>query len=76
MTKTFTQNDVLRLYYSEVSAQEKSDIENAIIVNSDLADFYYELIQLEGSLNKIKMQPSEKAINKILNYSKSFVHAA
>jgi hypothetical protein len=76
MIKTFTQNDVLRLYYSEVSAQEKSEIENAIIVNSDLADFYYELIQLEASLNKIKMQPSEKAINNILNYSKSFVHAA
>ena len=72
MTKTFTQNDVIRYYYNEVSAQEKHSIENAMLWDNDLVDYYQELVQLEYSLNKIKREPSERAIENILNYSKSF----
>jgi hypothetical protein len=72
MTKTFTQNDVLRFYYNEVTETEKTEIENAILMNDSLGDFYYELIEADASLNKIKKEPSDKCIENILNYSKSF----
>lgn len=77
MTKTFTQNDVIRYFYNEVTTQEKQDIENALIWDNALADYYQELVQMNRSLNKIKKQPSDRTIENILNFSKSFsLHTA
>ena len=77
MTKTFTQNDVIRYFYNEVTTQEKQDIENVLIWDNALAEYYQELVQMNRSLNKIKKQPSDRTIENILNFSKSFsLHAA
>jgi hypothetical protein len=77
MTKTFTQNDVIRYFYNEVTTQEKQDIENALLWDNALADYYQELVQMNRSLNKIKKQPSDRTIENILNFSKSFsLHTA
>jgi hypothetical protein len=72
MTQTFTQNDVIRYFYNEVTTQEKRDIQNAMLWDNDLQEFYQELVQLKRSLNKIKKEPSDRVIQNILNYSRSF----
>jgi len=72
MTKTFTQNDVLRFFYNEVTEDEKVDIQTAMLWDNDLEDYYQELIQMEASLNKVKKEPSNKVIENILNYSRNF----
>lgn len=72
MTKTFTQNDVIRYFYNEVTTQEKRDIENAFLWDNALVEYYQELVQIESDLNSIKKGPSDKTIENILNFSKSF----
>jgi hypothetical protein len=77
MTKIFTPNDVIRYFYNEVSVYERQEIETALLWDNDLAEYHQELIQLEGALNKIKKEPSQRVIENILNYSKSFsLHTA
>jgi hypothetical protein len=72
MIKTFTQNDVIRFFYNEVTETEKTEIQNAMLWDSDLSDYYQELVQMEASLNKVKKEPSGKVIENILNYSRKF----
>lgn len=73
MTKTFTQNDVIRYVYGEIkSEQEQNEIENALILDNDLAEFFYEASSLKENVSGASMEPSNKAIENILNYSKTF----
>ena len=51
---------------------EKKEIENALIWDSALAEYYQELVETEIALDKIRKEPSEKCIENILNYSRSF----
>lgn len=71
MTKTFTQNDVLRFFYNEVTESEKNEIEKTLLWDDSLAEFYAELLEMETLLDKIKKEPSDNCIRNILNYSKS-----
>ncbi|HEX8548084.1 MAG TPA: hypothetical protein VF691_14075 [Cytophagaceae bacterium] len=73
MTKIFTPNDVILYVYGEIkSPTEKIEIENALVMNSELADFFYEITSMKSSISKIVKEPSVKVIDKILNYSKSY----
>ncbi|MBX9853584.1 MAG: hypothetical protein K2X86_17715 [Cytophagaceae bacterium] len=71
MTKTFTQIDILKFYYNEVTETEKKEIETALLWDNSLADYYQELIEMEVALDKVKKQPSERCIENILNYSRT-----
>ncbi|MFL5731358.1 MAG: hypothetical protein ACJ75J_17855 [Cytophagaceae bacterium] len=71
MTKTFTRNDVIRYVYNELTKTEKKEIEQAMLVDPDLAEEFYELSTAKSSLNRIVKQPSDRVIDKILHYSKS-----
>jgi hypothetical protein len=71
MTKTFTRNDVIRYAYNELNTEEKQDIELAMLFDPSLADQFYEITNLKRSLNKIVKEPSQRAIDNILDYSKS-----
>ncbi|MEM9390820.1 MAG: hypothetical protein AAGA02_10125 [Bacteroidota bacterium] len=72
MTKTFTQNDVIRYVYHETSAKETKEIEKALLCDAKLEEMYKEILSLKADLNKAKKTPSDKVINNLLNYSKSF----
>lgn len=72
MTKTFTPNDVLRYVYDEISNKEKKAIENALSCNSDLLDFYLTTIEARNNARPVMKEPSDKSIENILNYSRSF----
>lgn len=71
MTKTFTQNDLIRYIYQESNEQEKKDIEEALLFDNDLFDAYREIAEVNEELNRIDLCPSDQVISKILNHSKS-----
>lgn len=73
MTKTSTPNDVIRYAYGEViTSSEKKNIENAIVSNSELSGLYFEVMAMQKSLNKIRREPSQKSVDRILQFSKNF----
>lgn len=71
MIKTFTQDDVIRYIYKETSEQENEAIAQALLTDEMLMDDYKQLSASVETLNSAMLEPSEKAINNILNYSKS-----
>lgn len=71
MTKTFTQNDLIRYIYQDNNEQEQRDLEEALLIDNDLFEAYREIAEITEELNRIDLCPSEEMINKILNYSKS-----
>lgn len=71
MTKTFTQDDVIRYVYDEISGSEREELKQAIICDSELQDLYKELIAIKRQLDQSMKSPSDKVTESILNYSKS-----
>jgi hypothetical protein len=74
MTQTFTstQNDVVRYLYNETSNKENTLIEEALLYDKDLLDFYLDCADLKSGLDKIQLSPHDRAIERILNYSKNY----
>ena len=71
MTKTFTPNDVLRYLYKETNSVEKAELEQALVVRGELLEQYAQLTSIKEQLDKVQLAPSQRCINKILEYSKS-----
>lgn len=71
-TCTSTQNDVIRYVYNETTPSENLIIEESILQDNDLLGFYLNCIDLKEGMNKVKISPSEKSINKILEFSRSY----
>ena len=71
MIKTFTPNDVIRYFYKETSEKENKEIENAMLFDSELRDTYFELCVITKELDKARKEPSDRTVNKILQYSQS-----
>lgn len=72
MTKTFTQDDLVRYIYKETSIEENIEIEQALLFDEALSDEYAELSSVVESLDGIALAPSAKSIETILSYSRSF----
>ena len=72
MTTTFTQNDVIQFLYNEVSESEKQEIASQLLINDEMANEYYELEVLKAAIDKSVKEPSQKTLDNILNFSKSF----
>ncbi len=71
MTKTFTQNDVLKYFYNEVSKLEKEQIEDFLSCNEVLRSYYKGLLDTESVIDQNLARPSDLTVSNILNYSKS-----
>jgi hypothetical protein len=71
MTKTFTQDDVIRYLYNETSNEEKKAIEQALVCDNQLLEVFQELSAVVKQFDEAQIQPSEKTIENIVNYSKS-----
>ena len=72
MIKTFTQNDVIRYIYNETPEEESELIAYNLLTDSQLQAFYDEMLALKKDLNKIDLEPSERAIQNILASSRNF----
>ena len=71
MTKTFTQDELIRYIYHDTSDQENKEIENALICDDVILEMYKKLKNTIKQLDKIEKSPSGQIIDKILDYSKS-----
>ena len=71
MTETFTQNDLISFFYNETPTSKSAAIEAALLIDNRLMDSYYELLSIKDCIEEFEIVPSQQAINKILNYSKS-----
>jgi len=77
MTKTFTRNDLIRYIYQETTEREKQEIEQELLLDNKLFEEYKNLAEVSMELDRVDLSPSEKTINKILNFSKSInLHSA
>lgn len=71
MIKIFTRNDVMRYVYNETSSAENEEIKRALIVDPSLRDFYGEMLEVIGELEKLNINAPERVVQNILSYSKS-----
>jgi len=72
MTKTFTPDDLVRYLYKETSEKENKEISHALICDSELLDMFKQLAAMKRDLNIIVKKPSDRVVNNILQYSRSF----
>lgn len=70
MTKNITQDNLIRYIYHETSAEEAGLIEEALQSDWELKEVYEILVESKAELDKVKVSPSPKVIDKILRYSK------
>ena len=71
MTKTFTEDELIRYIYHETSDHENKEIENSLICDDVILELYKKLKSTIQQLDKIEESPSGQTIDKILDYSKS-----
>lgn len=72
MTKTITQDDVLRYIYKETSHEETIAIEKQLLVNASLMDFYNHTKEIIRSVKELQLEPSANLQRKLIDYSGSF----
>jgi hypothetical protein len=71
MTSTFTQkNDIIRFVYAETTAAENEIIMQDLLIDDVLYDFYIKCAFTKDRIDKIKVEPSDRCIQNILQYSK------
>ena len=68
MTKTFTQNDLIRFIYRETTEEEASEINRVLSSDPELNRQYRELLMTTKGLEKAALQPSERAVEGIMDY--------
>lgn len=72
MIKTFTQDDLVRYIYKETTAEENSEIEQAMLFDEVLAEDYAELSSVVSALDGAQKEPTQLSVDAILSYSKSY----
>ena len=76
MTKTFTQDDLIKYIYRETTTEESIQIRTALNFDESLLECCHELSKTAELLKRVSFKPSESCIDKILSYSKSYdLHA-
>lgn len=72
MTKTFTLDDVLRYAYEETTEEENGLIEDALVADPALLEFYLDTIDLKAGLNRAEVSPSDRVVDNILAFSQKY----
>jgi hypothetical protein len=69
MTQPFTPELLVKFLYKETTASETLQVEDALYNDPDLQAEFENLRQAEQYLPKVKFQPSNNTLQKILRYS-------
>jgi hypothetical protein len=72
MIKTFTPDDLVRYLYKETSEKENKEISQSLLCDTELLDMFKQLASMKRELNLIVKEPSDRVVNNILQYSRSF----
>lgn len=70
MIKTFTQNDLIRFIYHETTNEEESEINKALLCDSELRQRHAELLDQKRQLDQARLEPGSQVIANILNYAR------
>ncbi len=68
MTKTFTQNDLIRFIYRETTEEEAQEISRVLSFDRELQLHYRELLLTKDEIDKAQLEPSQAAVANILRY--------
>lgn len=71
-TNSFTENDILRYFYGEMSVEESGSFEQQLMVDTQLQSLYKKHSMLLGLLPVLTFEPSESSIQKILDFSANY----
>jgi hypothetical protein len=72
MVQTFTQNEMIKAIYHELSSDGMAELEIQLENNVEIENRFEDLSVLKSELNKLIENPSDESIASILNYSNSF----
>ncbi|MFT6865550.1 MAG: hypothetical protein ACJA08_000371 [Cyclobacteriaceae bacterium] len=77
MTKTFTENDLVRFLYGELKQKEIAELQHALVSNLALQEELNNLREVMDRLDGVTYQPSKRCLDNILGFSKGYeVHPA
>lgn len=71
MIQTSTQNELIQYVYDELADDACAQLESAFLQDSELAEGCSDLLMLQNLLDGALKAPNERAVQNILNYSKS-----
>ena len=71
MIRTFTQNDVIKFIYQELTDADADALREQLLYDTALMDLYRDLKEQHKDLNSSMCSASNRTLNNILNYSKS-----
>lgn len=63
MTKTFTQNDLIRYIYNETSPQESVEIQEALLCNEQLHEEHKQLSSVVMMLDELMESSEPSSVN-------------
>ena len=72
MIKTSTRDELIRYIYGESTKNETDDIINLVLCDNKANHEFDEIANLKMQLNQVQEEPSNRCIDRILNYSKQF----
>jgi len=72
MELSFTQSDLIRYIYKEVTINEKLQIEQALKSDFALYEMYAESKAAYDELPRVKFNPSTSVLQSIMKYSSQF----
>jgi hypothetical protein len=72
MITTFTKNDVVRYVYEETTDEENLLLEDALMAEPELTTFFLDALEIRSLLNRIKRQPRESTVDRILDFSRNY----
>lgn len=73
MIKTFTENDLVRFLYDEVSDDERAEIRESLLTDIQLQNKISELRRVMDSLDAFVMKAPKEAVDRILYASKNLL---
>lgn len=72
MITTFTENDLLRYIYGESTDNEKTNIENALVCDSELEAKFFDLKLDSSILDGLFFDPADFSLDRIFNFSSNY----
>ena len=78
MIQTFTLDDVVRYAYQEMATEEAERFQEALVFDDELRDMFHQFSAVRKAIDTPLMlkEPSERAVNRILEHSRTYDVAA
>ncbi len=71
MIQTFTPNHFLLAAYGELPASSARELHTEMLYNEDDEQTFQRIVDVQETLDELRLKPSQTSINIILNYSRS-----